>query len=181
MLTPDICALRQTFMQERILLSFNGPFTESLIDEIGSALREHMLALVESPSAITDVFSMYIEMTQNIRRYTMEHDLQGAAASAIIVVSRDSDGVYTVSAGNMVYHADGERLLARAQSLQEMDKVALKAAFKAQLRQPRDTSKKFNGAGLGLIDMARKATFPLRATLTVEDTDFSFFSLHASL
>ena len=81
----------------------------------------------------------------------------------------------------MVYHADGERLLARAQSLQEMDKVALKAAFKAQLRQPRDTSKKFNGAGLGLIDMARKATFPLRATLTVEDTDFSFFSLHASL
>ena len=58
MLTPDIYALRQTFMQERILLSFNGPFTESLIDEIGSALREHMLALVESPSAITDVFSM---------------------------------------------------------------------------------------------------------------------------
>ena len=41
MLTPDIYALRQTFMQERILLSFNGPFTESLIDEIGSALREH--------------------------------------------------------------------------------------------------------------------------------------------
>lgn len=55
---------------------FNGPVTAPLIEEIGTALRKHMEGLEELPSAVADVFSVYIEMAQNIRRYAQAHASQ---------------------------------------------------------------------------------------------------------
>ncbi|KAF5033600.1 hypothetical protein DSECCO2_605040 [anaerobic digester metagenome] len=60
-----------------------------------------------------------------------------------------------------------------------MDRAALKTLFKTQLRQPREA---LNGsAGLGLIDMARKASSPLAATLRDIDSGRSFLSLRVML
>ena len=59
-----------------------------------------------------------------------------------------------------------------------MDKAALKAAYKTQLRQPRDDSAA-SGAGLGLIDVARKSSQPLIAALSPINTAQVFFSLRA--
>jgi hypothetical protein len=74
------------------MLCFNGPFTATLIEEIGKALRNHMEGLQESPSSVSDVFSVYIELTQNIRRYTLLKELQEHAATSTIVVAHDDEG-----------------------------------------------------------------------------------------
>lgn len=174
---PDIPKLRDVFISQDIMLCFNGLFTATLIDEIGTALRNHMRHHDESPTAITDVFSVYIEMTQNIRHYTTSRALVDDKAISTIVVSRADDGRYTVSAGNMVEAGDAERLCARIAELNRMDKVALKAEFKSQLRQPREKLSENNGAGLGLIDMARKAAEPLWVNVQPIDDNYSFFSL----
>lgn len=174
----DLYALREVFDRERIMLCFNGPITATLIEEIGKALRRHMEALEESPGSVADVFSVYIEMTQNIRRYAQSRsalDLE----SASIIVSRDDSGRHVVVAGNVVYDADGEALAARITALAGLTKEELKAAFKTQLRQPR--TELAGSAGLGLIDMARKASQPLRCNLQSLDGDRSFFSLRVVL
>lgn len=176
----DIYALRETFNRNRILLCFNGPFTATLIEEIGSALREHLQALQASPSSVADVFAVYIEMTQNIRRYTLEQQLQEQAATSTLIVSRNTHDNYVVSSGNIVKLAHGTALIQRVEELAEMDKPALKAAFKAQLRQPRESLDQ-DSAGLGLIDIARKATQPLAAFIRPVDAQHAFFSLHAVL
>lgn len=176
----DIYSLRETFNRERILLCFNGPFTATLIEEIGVALREHLQGLQASPSSIADVFTVYIEMTQNIRRYTLEHALPEQAATSTLIVSRSESGHYIVSSGNIVTIADGEALIARIQQLSAMDKAALKAAFKTQLHQPRDALHG-DSAGLGLIDIARKASEPLQAFIRPVDTQYAFFHLHVVL
>jgi hypothetical protein len=59
-----------------------------------------------------------------------------------------------------------------------LDKTALKAAYKEQLRKPRDADAS-SGAGLGLIDIARKASEPLSASLTSHSDGRAFFSLRA--
>ena len=65
------------------------------------------------------------------------------------------------------------------EGLTGLDRAALKALFKTQLRQPREG---LNGsAGLGLIDMARKATLPLSATVREIDAERSFLSLRVVL
>lgn len=178
MTTPDLFDLREIFDQQQIMVCFNGPINAALIEEIGRALRDYLNHQQEQPSAVADIFAVYIEMTQNIRRYADQHPELAGAASAAIVVSRE-DGHYVVSAGNVVTPDDGRELLKRVDELAAMDRNKLKAFFKAQLRQPREI---LNGsAGLGLIDMARKASRPLVATVREMDGQRSFLSLRVVL
>lgn len=174
----DLFSMRERFNRQQIMLCFNGPITRSLIEEIGNALRNYLSADHAHPSAAMDVFAVYIEMTQNISHYTRTQGWSEQESGATVVVSRDDEGHYVVSAGNIILESDGERLLAAVDSLADLDKVQLKAAYKEQLRKPRD-AEKTSGAGLGLIDIARKASEPLRASLQPISDGRSFFSLRA--
>jgi len=176
--TPiDLLAIREIFNRQNIMLCFNGPVTAPLIEEIGTALRKHMEGLEESPSAVCDVFSVYIEMAQNIRRYAQAQAFENEAST--ILISRDALGHYVISASNVVRQEDASALGERVGQLFPLDKEALKAAFKTQLRQPR--SALTGSAGLGLIDMARKASAPLQHTLQMLDNGRALFSLRVIL
>ena len=83
-----------------------------------------------------------------------------------------------VSAGNLIERPDGQALLERVEELSGYDKAQLKAAYKEQLRKPRDADA-VSGAGLGLIDIARKASEPLQASLRELSDGRAFISLRA--
>lgn len=170
----DLYALQKNYNQNGVLLCFNGPLTKSLIEEIGHALRNYMRN--ESASKAMDVFAAYIEMTQNIRHYAAAKNWPEQQSTATVVIAQDAEGRYVVSSGNIVDQDDGRRLLERIQTLAAMDKTALKAAYKEQLRKPREEGVK-SGAGLGLLDIARKASAPFACALRALEDGKSFFTL----
>lgn len=172
----DLFDLQQTYNQQRIMLCFNGPLTRSLIEEIGNALRNYMEREHATPSSAMDVFGAYIELTQNIRHYAASKGWDEGEASATVVIARDAHGRYLVSAGNVVAAEDGPILVERVSQLALLDKAQLKAQYKEQLRKPRDPGSS-SGSGLGLIDLARKATAPLVCSLKTLDDGRGFFSL----
>lgn len=174
----SLASLREFFSGERILICFNGPISRTLIGEIGVALKDHIESTHSHQSAAMDVFSVYIEMSQNIRHYSARMAYNDMDAAATVVIAEVEDRHYAVSAGNLVESADGEILLQRIQELAKLDKVELKALYKKQLRSPRDADQA-SGAGLGLIEMARKASRPLEATLDAGPHGKAFFSLRA--
>ncbi|KAF1061040.1 MAG: hypothetical protein GAK45_02347 [Pseudomonas citronellolis] len=176
--TLDLLAMRESYNRQRILLCFNGPISRSLIEELGNALRNYMQAEQAHPSEAMDVFAVYIEMTQNIRHYASEHGYGEQDASATVAIARDEEGHYVVSAGNLVELADGRRLVSSIDAIAGLDKTQLKAAYKEQLRRPRDAEAS-TGAGLGLLDIARKSSAPMLATLTEQPDGRAFFSLRA--
>jgi len=177
--TQDLLVLREHYNRQRIMLCFNGPISRSLIEEIGNALRNYLTAEQAQPSAAMDVFAVYIEMTQNIRHYATSKNLSDSQASGTITISREQDH-YIINAGNVVDIADGEALLQRIHHLAGLDKTGLKALWKTQMRQPRQAGAS-SGAGLGLIDMARKASQPLAASFNRLDDHSGFFSLQVVL
>jgi hypothetical protein len=176
----DLYHLRETYNAKRILLSFNGPFSQGLIEEIGSALRKHLQSETTSTSSALDVFAAYVEISQNIREYSATQNYNEIESSATVVVSRNDDGCYVIAAGNIVERPDGEALQQRIEQLAAMNKDELKAAYKERLRRPREEQ---GGAGLGLIDLARKARVPFSCGLQhLGDSEFTdsercFFSL----
>ncbi|MDK2126071.1 biofilm regulation protein kinase SiaB [Parachitinimonas caeni] len=174
--SPDLFLLRQTYNEQRIMICFNGPFSKSLIEEIGKALKNYMQSENATPTAATDVFGVYIEMMQNIRHYAAAKGYSDVDAGATVIIGRDEEERYVVSAGNIVDQTDGQYLVSRIDSLGGMDKAALKALYKEQLRKPRPEGAA-SGAGLGLIDLARKATLPLVCSLRELDDGRAFFSL----
>lgn len=180
MQSPDLYSLREFCNARRIMLCFNGPMSRSLIEEIGNALRNYLQADQVQPGAAMDVFAVYIEMTQNIRHYASRMNYGEADAAATVVIARDDQGRHVVSAGNLVESADAELLLARLQELAPLDRAGLKARYKEQLRRPRDEASS-SGAGLGLIDIARKASAPLLGSAVAHADGKVFFSLTATL
>ncbi|RYG70737.1 hypothetical protein EON80_07070 [bacterium] len=169
--------LRESYNRDNIMLCFNGPFSQGLIEEIGSALKRYMESETASRSDSLDVFAVYIEIAQNIQHYAAAKGYNDVDASATVVIARNADGRYVLSAGNVVEPADADALTKRIESLAALDKAQLRAAYKEQLRKPLDESAG-SGAGLGLIDMARKASEPVSCSLhPVEDPARVFFSL----
>lgn len=175
----DFFGLRELITRHRILLCFNGPISRSLIEEIGNALKNYLQADRAQPSAVMDVFGTYIEMTQNIRHYALRQGYGETESSATIVVAREGDqGAYLVQAGNIVEAADAAALIDRIRELAALDKAALKAAYKEQLRRPRDEGSS-TGASLGLIDIARRSSRPLSAQFMPLHDGKALFSLQA--
>ena len=172
----DLYALRERFNRSGTLLCFNGPISRSLIEELGNALKNYLNVDAARPAEAMDVFSVYIEMTQNIRSYATHCGYADGDAAATVVIARDEAGHYVVSAGNIVALDDGARLVERIRTLSAMDKPQLKALYKEQLRKPRAPDA-VSGAGLGLIDIARRATSMLDPTLSAHDATRGFFSL----
>ncbi len=177
MKVSDLFSLREQFNHRRIVLCFNGSISQSLIEEIGNALKSYMQK-DNQPSQTMDVFSVYIELTQNIRHYCSNKEYNSNDSSATVVVAIDEEGHYLVLAGNLVESEDAPVLLNKITKLATMSKIELKAAYKKQLREPRVIDA-ISGAGLGLIEVARKASKPLVANLTNVENNKVFFSLLA--
>lgn len=174
----SLSSLRDFFFDEKILICFNGPTSRTLIGEIGIALKEHIESATDSLSSATDVFGVYIEMSQNIRHYAAERGYSDNESTATVLIAETPSGHYIVSAGNLVELSDGQRLVERIGELSQLDKQQLKLLYKQQLRQPRAEGAS-SGAGLGLIEVARKCSSPLTCSLDLLGTGKGFFTLRA--
>ena len=177
----DLFNLQGILSQQKLLICFSGPFSHSVIEELGKAVRNHLEQERIEKSAIMDVFSVYVEQAQNVRNYTTSREAAGRpipANSGIVVIAKDGDH-YIVSSGNLVETADVPGLSASLDRLRGLDKAGLKAAYKEQSRKPRYAGA--GGAGLGLIDMARKASRPLEYSVRVVDSQYFFFSLEVQI
>jgi len=175
-----LASLRDFFGAERILICFNGPISRTLISEIGIALKEHIQSTRQCMSSAMDVFSVYIEMSQNIRHYAAAQGYGDTESTATVVIAELDSGGYVVSAGNVVECVDGEALMQRVQQLASLDKISLKTLYKQQLRSPREEGAS-TGAGLGLIDVARKSSAPLECSLDQVQAGKAFFTLRATI
>jgi hypothetical protein len=176
--TNSLISLREFFSHQQILICFNGPISTTLIGEIGSALKEHIESNHAPELEVMDVFSVYIEMSQNIRNYSTSRGFSDADSSATVVIAAAEAGHYAVCAGNLVQMEDGQALIQRIHELADCDKAQLKLLYKQQLRRPHAQTPG-QGAGLGLIEIARRSTQPMEASLDPLEPGRAFFSLRA--
>ncbi|AWK85223.1 SiaB family protein kinase [Azospirillum thermophilum] len=177
----DLFDLQGLLSQQKLLICFSGPFSHSVIEELGKAVRNHLEHERIEKSAVMDVFSVYVEQAQNVRNYALSREAMGRpvpSSSGIVVIGKDGDR-YAVSSGNLVEAEDVPALTALLDRLRGLDKAGLKAAYKEQSRKPRDPGG--TGAGLGLIDMARKASQPLEYSVRPIDDRYYFFSLEVRI
>ncbi len=179
----DLFGLRERFRQDRLLICFAGPFHHGLIEEIGAALRKYLESEDARPGAAMSVFAVFVEQAQNVRNYILTKTEAGATPPqldfAIVVIGRSEAGAYQVCSGNLILDADLPALTAYVDRLNGMDRVGLRGLYKEIIRQPLDPNAR--GAGLGLIDMARKASVPMEYEIAAAGEGVSFFSLTVTI
>jgi hypothetical protein len=167
--------------QDGIIFCFSGPTSQSVVEGIGEALR-HKMELDETSMTVSHrVFSIFVEQMQNVVNYSAEKapnapEEQRDLRNGMVVVGKQGERFYVIS-GNYISRDDAARMAATLDQLRSMDKEELKTFYKEQRRrEPKIGSK---GAGLGLIETARKASEPLGYQLAQVDDRYAFFSINA--
>ncbi|MCE5286786.1 MAG: SiaB family protein kinase [Pelosinus sp.] len=174
----DLIELQKTLRDSGVLITFSGRFTQEIIEELGEAVKKYLETDATSLNDTYNVFSVFIEQTQNIRNYTVKQAgsplAEQIANSGVLVIGKLNTG-YFVSSGNLVAAPDVEPLVSQLEEIKLQDKAGLRKMYKEKLRKklPEGSS----SAGLGLIDMARKACQELNYSIVKVDEEVCFFSL----
>lgn len=177
MFADKIIDLQNTLSSNGILISFSGRFSQGIIEELGEAIVQHMEAEDRPRNDIYNVFAIFVETTNNIKKYVNSklgrESYQQIYNSGIVTIGRGEEG-YFICSGNLIEKDDAGILADQLDALIALDKNQLKLRYKEQMKQdlPPDSS----GAGLGLIDIARKASRPIKYSIR-DMQDLSFFTL----
>ena len=182
----DLFDLRATLQRQGIIFAFSGYMTETVLSGVGEAIKQKLTIDDADTKTLRSVFAVFVEQMQNIIRYSAELAAQSSADDSpmleirygIVTIGQEGSE-YVVQAGNLVAQKDVERLRTRLTKIRDMNKEELRALHKEQLRAaPEEGSK---GAGLGIMEIARRASKPIEFDFTDVDGDYAFFTLKASV
>ncbi len=176
----NLYEFRQELLSYNLIFAYNGPLSHQLMVEIGDTLKTKLQLDEISKSAITKIFSILIEKTQNIIHYSAEKisKKENMLSMGSIAVGF-KDNHYFVICGNLIENKHTYPLEAKLSKLQKMDKNEIKQYYKEQRK--RDVDDRSKGAGLGLIEMARKAGSPIEFYFRPVDSKFTFFSVKTTI
>jgi len=165
---------------KKILLCYSGPIAQASIEGVGETLRRNLEFEAAGTSITLSVFSIFIEQVQNVLNYSAEklnkdEEDEKDLRVGVVVIGHEETGDYSVYCGNRVYNWDISKMRNNIELVRNLSKEKLKALYKERRRMDTDSGSK--GAGLGLIEMARRSAAPLRYSFEKIDENFSFFSI----
>jgi hypothetical protein len=189
MLAGQLMDLRSMLHSQGVIFAYSGYVTEPVLSGVGEALKQKLTIDDADTKTLRSVFAIFVEQMQNIIRYSAEkaHQPMPPASDAgalneirygILTIGREGND-YMVCAGNLVRQSDVPRLKERLSRIRNMSKEELKALYKEQLRADPEQGSK--GAGLGFMEIARRATQPIDFDFADVDGEYSFFALKATI
>jgi hypothetical protein len=183
MLARELFNIRSTLRNQGVIFAYSGYVTEAVLDGVGEAIRQRLLVDDADTKTARSVFAVFVEQMQNMIRYSAETTVAGASPPngiryGLLTIGQEN-GDYVIHAGNLVQRSDIERLRAKLSRIRDMNKEELRALYKEQLRgDPGEGSK---GAGLGFMEIARRASKPIEFDFANVDDEYAFFTLKASV
>jgi len=165
-----------------IIMSFSGRVSESVLFSLGEALRTQMRIDETDTRTEKRVFSVFVELVQNIIRYsadTLTADQPPVElSSGVISVGLDGSEFFVVCA-NTIRMADVQFLRERLDHLATLDRDQIRAYYRQKLKEPAEEQSK--GASLGLVEIARRTSHPIEFDFAQIDDDTAFFALKARI
>ncbi len=163
--------LQQKLANQNIIFCFLGLITQSVLEEIRGTIREEMTLFNANEKEIVNAFTVMIEQTQNIIKYFQNN--KTVKRSEIFILGKNKDGFF-IESGNIISNFERAKLEEHLLKITSLNKKELKLLYKDKIRANTDNK---NGAGLGFIDMARRASRPIdfnfSETLIVNELFFS--------
>jgi hypothetical protein len=185
MLARELFDFRSILQKQGITFAYSGYVTEPVLSGVGEAIKNKLVLEDADTKTLRSVFAVFVEQMQNMIRYSAEKVASDAVEPppiemryGVLTIGREGDD-YVVHAGNLVARSDVERLREKLSKIRSMNKEELRASYKERLRAgPEEGSK---GAGLGFMEIARRASKPIEFDFTDVDDTHVFFTLKASI
>lgn len=160
-----------------VLIAYKGSVTHLVLGEISQTVKQY---LTKSPQINRKIFSIFIELAQNIAYYSYERNYIGAEqyGSGIgTVIIKEFSTYYQIISGNIVTNEDAAKIFVKSQTVNSLDREGLRE-FKRRMRGDGDNLQKGN---IGLIQIALTAKSLLDVKITPLTDKHSFFSLSVNV
>ncbi|MBF8273171.1 MAG: uncharacterized protein HW380_2276 [Magnetococcales bacterium] len=178
----ELLLFREKLAEHGVMVCYNGYMTEDVLTGIAATIKHQMMVRNTDKNVARGVFSLFVEQVQNVIRYSAEKETscQGSTditmRTGLLMVGKEADR-YFVACGNMVEKKDVATLRSNLVHIQGLDKEGLKALFKKTIKG--ETPAGSLGAGVGFIDIARKATRGFEFDFSDVDDLRTHFSIKA--
>jgi len=165
-----ISQLNKAIGRMGLTMVYDGVIDQMVIGFIAKAIEEKMLAEKESFKTQKLLFHILIELLQNISKYS-DDEKKG---KGIVIVGKLPEK-YNISSGNVVKNSKIDSLKSFIEHINSLDNDELKKLYETKI-----SDQKFNmhgGAGLGMIDIAKRSKQKLEFNFEPLNNDTSFFLL----
>lgn len=145
--------LEQMLSDEGIVfLSYGGMLSQKLITNMVEALENEINEKINLSSSI-DIFTVFVELSQNIMNYSKEKNLSFKPRGLVLVGLKEGKKYYVLSR-NAVTKEDKENLEKKLNLIQNMTREEIKEKYKELRREDRKIE--HNGAGIGFYEIAKR-------------------------
>jgi len=167
-----------------INISYTGPMWEDGVKGIAEMVRTS-LSHDELPNKIAKaIFSVFVEQVTNMLMYSTGKEKFGnddgneVPTGAMILGQKEK--TYFIMTGNEIKIQNEKLIRERIDHLNTLTNNELRQYQKEKLREGDDNSES-KGAGLGLIEIARRATAPIEYKFEPVDNETTFFSMYVEI
>lgn len=162
------------------LIAYKGRMNDHFFNCMLSEVEEK-LQLENPPLRLQKkVVNIIVEVLQNIHHYIKNLDPNSFdKLNTVIFLLCKSDQGFTIYVGNYIKNEAVRELRERIDKINELDYEELKKLYRFKLEN--GSFHAGGGAGLGIIDIARKSGTKISYNFEVINTSYSFFSLNIAV
>ena len=163
--------IRDKMMKERLMFVYRGVVTNENSVPLLMLLEKEMENSEFGFLGRKRLFMFVLESLQNVSR----HSDQNQYADMSLVVYSKKDNGYTVTTGNVLPAANIIDLKSKLDEINNLQTDEIRNVYRQMLSNAQFSDK--GGAGLGLIEMAKKTGNKLEYTFKAYNSHYSFFYL----
>jgi hypothetical protein len=157
-----------------IILIYSGEFSQDLTKTL-LAFTERKLSTEKLEDQVRKkIFNIMVEMLQNISKNAIDNNPVQTIDSPVFMIG-ESEQNYLLLSSNKILNANIKPLQNRLDEVNSLDSEGLKNLYK-QVRLS-STFSKIGGAGIGIIDIARKSENKLSYSFSEINSTDSMYSL----
>lgn len=163
---------------EEVVLSYSGHFSGDTITALLQLADCKMAELDVRPPVRRKLFNIMVESLQNIYHHAKP---QATTPKPSLFVGRGKAHFY-VATGNCMARTEATALMRRLDEVNAMSYEDLTRRYRAQLAsKPTSPPDPSCGAGVGLLDMARRSGHKIEYNFRPIDDQHGFFSLQVAV
>lgn len=166
-------------LKDNLNYIYRGMFTQNITDSILTLTESNLEKVGESSKIKKRVFTIMVEGLQNITRHQEVSDQETITDEVGLFLMQEKNDRYYITTGNPIDKKNISKLTEQITKINSLEPEDLKLYYKQVLNDNIISDK--GGAGLGLIEMARKSGNKLVYDFVDLSENYSYFYLNTQI
>jgi hypothetical protein len=175
----DLHEFYRQMIENDLLMVYEGEFTQEITRSV-LLLSDRSFEMKKLEAGLRKkVVNVMIESLQNICKHQFSSQTPDAPLIPAVFMVGMQNGNYVIITGNIIHNSAIAVISEKINRINSLDRDGLKQLYKETRLAA--TLSPVGGAGLGLIDMARKSGNPLTYRFDPTDANTSFYTLQVEV